>query len=1001
MLIGTSEVTFKLDTGAGVTAVSERVHQSLHPTTPLLKPTKVLYGPDRKQLQVLGQFTHTISHDKKTSEQQIFVVKGLRTNLLGLPAITALKLAARLDSVDDYRAKVLAAYPDVFTGLGNLGEPYKIELKPDARPHAIYTPRRVPYPIRDKVKRELEQMEAIGVITKVEKPSPWCAGMVAVPKKSGDVRICVDLKPLNESVLREIHPLPKVDDVLAQLSGATVFSKLDANSGFWQIPLDPSSRDLTTFLTPFGRYHFNKMPFGISSAPEHFQKRMGKMLAGLEGVVCLMDDVLVFAQDVKEHDARLDAVLHRIKSSGATLNAEKCQFRQTKIKFLGHVLDERGISADPDKTAAIRALHPPKTVSELRRFMGMVNQLGKFLPNLADTTQPLRALLSSRNSWTWGPDQQKAFDHVKAELSNPTVLALYSPDAETKISADSSSYGLGAVLLQKNKDAWRPVAYASRSLSETETRYAQIEKEALAGTWACEKFSDYILGKRICLETDHKPLVSLLGSKHLDSLPPRILRFRLRLSRFLYDIQHIPGKLLYTADTLSRDPDTSESSEAESSSKDVDRFVEAIVSAIPASEEQVSHYQTAQEQDSICAKVLLYCREGWPDKEKVTPELQPYWGAKHKITVVNNILLHGSRIVVPLSLQEQTLKKIHEGHLGVQKCLLRARVSVWWPGITTRIKNLIYQCRKCVEHSTQPREPLIPSQLPTYPWQKVGADLFELKGANYLLVVDYYSRYPELVKLTSTTSPSIVKALKGIFARHGIPEVLRSDNGPQFDSEAMTAFASEYEFSHTTSSPRYPQSNGLVERSIKTIKQLLKKSDDPFLALLVYRTSPLQWCGYSPSELLMGRRLRTTLPQVQELLIPKWSYLSEFRLKDKQHKDLQKENYDKCHRVAPLPELPDGTPVLAQTGDTRTPATVVKPTDAPRSYLVQTDAGSTLRRNRHQLVTLPTTPSLVDPPEPKKKFVRTSPIITRSRTQAKGRGDVETPCLDRTKPVLS
>lgn len=244
-------------------------------------------------------------------------MKGLRTNLLGLPAITALNLVARLNSVEDYRAKVLAAYPDVFTGLGNLGEPYQIELKPDAKPYAIHTPRRVPYPLRDKVKKELERMEAIGVISKVEKPTPWCAGMVAVLKKSGDVRICVDLKPLNESVLREIHPLPKVDDVLAQLSGATVFSKLDANSGFWQIPLDSSSRHLTTFLTPFGRYHFNKLPFGISSAPEHFQKRMEKMLAGLEGVVCLMDDVLVFSQNVRGHDARLDAVLRRIQSSGA------------------------------------------------------------------------------------------------------------------------------------------------------------------------------------------------------------------------------------------------------------------------------------------------------------------------------------------------------------------------------------------------------------------------------------------------------------------------------------------------------------------------------------------------------------------------------------------------------------------------------------------------------------------------------------------------------------
>ena len=230
--------------------------------------------------------------------------------------------------------------------------------------------------------------------------------------------------------------------------------------------------------------------------------------------------------------------------------------------------------------------------------------------------------------------------------------------------------------MQKQQDTWRPVTYASRSLSETESRYAQIEKEALAGTWACEKFTDYILGKRICLETDHKPLVSLLGSKHLDSLPPRILRFRLRLSRFLYDIQHTPGKLLYTADALSRDPDMSDTSEAESSTRDADRFAEAIVSAIPASEERLSQYKAAQEQDPICAKVMLYCREGWPSKESLTSELQPYWGARHKLTVVNKLLLHGSRIVVPLSLQEQSLQKIHEAHLGVQKCLMRARVAV-------------------------------------------------------------------------------------------------------------------------------------------------------------------------------------------------------------------------------------------------------------------------------------------------------------------------------------
>ena len=308
--------------------------------------------------------------------------------------------------------------------------------------------------------------------------------MVVVPKKNGAIRICVDLKPLNENVLREVHPLPKVDDTLAQLAGAQVFSKLDANSGFWQIPLAKNSRHLTTFITPFGRYCFNKMPFGISSAPEHFQKRMSEILSGLDGVLCLMDDVLVFGKDKKEHDERLMAALKRIEAAGATLNPSKRKFRKQQLKFLGHLVDGEGIRADPNKTSAITEMKPPTNISELRRFMGMVNQLGKFSHNLADLTQPLRQLLSKKSTWLWGPDQDQAFANVKAELAKPTVLTLYDPLAPTKVSADASSYGLGAVLMQKSDSQWRPVAYASRSMTETERRYAQIEKEALATTWA-------------------------------------------------------------------------------------------------------------------------------------------------------------------------------------------------------------------------------------------------------------------------------------------------------------------------------------------------------------------------------------------------------------------------------------------------------------------------------------------------------------------------------------
>ena len=454
--------------------------------------------------------------------------------------------------MDEYTNDIYQCFPHLFQGLGTIDEAYQVKLKPNVTPHALYAARNVPIPLKEKVREELVNMEHMGVISSVDNPTEWCVGIVVVPKKSGDIRICVDLKLLNECILRKVHPLPKVDETLALLVGAQVFSKLDANSGFWQIPLSENSI-LTTFIT---HYCFNKLPFGISCAPEHFQKVMSRILEGLDRVVCQMDDVLVFGHTQEGHDHHLQDTLSHIAAAGLTLNKEKCVFSKPTMKFLGHIIS---ISPDHDKTAAIQNMPPPESP---RRFMGMVTQLGKFSPNLAQISQPLRELLGATKAWRWGQPQEEAFARIKMDgaVHNCTII---------------------------------PGTFASRSMSETELRYAQIEKEALATTWACEKFRDYLIGKKFSIEIDHKPLVPLLNSKYLDSLPPRILRFRFRLMRFDYTISHVPGKLLYTADTLSHTPAGTSDPDCKALQEEVELYIECVTHHLPATERKFTSIPTA------------------------------------------------------------------------------------------------------------------------------------------------------------------------------------------------------------------------------------------------------------------------------------------------------------------------------------------------------------------------------------------------------------------------
>ncbi|UYV73824.1 K02A2.6-like [Cordylochernes scorpioides] len=420
---------------------------------------KKIVTTKKVKLHVMGKFTVLIEKDGRSIPREIFVVPQLMQPLLSRKASESLNLIKILQSIEKRNSlNPFEEYSKLFTGLGTLQGSYTIKLKDESQLHAIYTPRRIPIPLLNITKEQFDQMVEKGVIEKVERPTDWCAPMVIVPKpSSNDLRICVYLTALNKFVKKEHYPISLVEYTLEQMGGAKLFSKLDANSGF------------------------KRLPFGISSAPEVFQRKMINLLEGQSEVNCHLDDIVIWGATQEEHDERLRCVLRKLQDSGMTLNKEKCIFSVKEIKFLGPLITERGVLPDPNKVQAIREFPSPSSISEVRRFLGMVNFTGKFISDFSTILYPLNKLLVKRNDWGWDSAQEEAFEKVKKLLSTSPTLTLFDPKLPTTVSADASSYGLGAVILQKSEDGYQKVvAYASRTMSETEKRWAQIEKESLA-----------------------------------------------------------------------------------------------------------------------------------------------------------------------------------------------------------------------------------------------------------------------------------------------------------------------------------------------------------------------------------------------------------------------------------------------------------------------------------------------------------------------------------------
>ena len=734
-------------------------------------------------------------------------------------------------------------------------------------------PRRIPAHYRAEVEEQLQSMLSAGII--VESSSPWMAPAVFVRKKSGDIRLCVDYRELNKRTVKDAYPLPRPDEVQDRLAGSSVFSTLDLQSGYWQLPIHPDDQAKTAFSPGpgMGLFEFTRMPFGLCGAPSSFQRLMDKVCRGLPFVTTYLDDVLIHSATPQQHQHHLREVFQRLRTAGLTLRGSKCCLGMSEVVYLGHVFSADGMTPDGQKVATVRDWDTPSTVSDLKSFLGLASYYRRYMHDFATIAAPLHHLTQKAVPFNWDTDCQQAFTLLKEALIQAPLLVYprFNPSAPPFIlQTDASAVGIGAVLEQEG----HVIAYASRSLTQAERNYSVIQRECLAAVYGMKQYRHYLLGRAFTLVTDHEPL-QWLSAQKMEGL---LARWALAIQEYDFQIVYRKGQHNGNADALSRKaPDP--------------RCITATTVALPGTTADIRQGQ----KDDAVVRVIHAALSKSPhrprDRAWRQPPLRRYRQLWPQLVLTDDIVCRryspgpSSEVVtvpiIPVTLREDILRHCHDapgsGHLGTDKTLARVRTVGYWVNVAEDVNSYCRQCTACQAAKLPMPTPAPLTNVPIgRPWEMIAVDILEVPMSychnRYLLVIqDYFTKWADAIPLPNQTAATITAELVKIFGMFGLPDILHSDQGRNFESTILQQTLDTFGIQKSRTTAYHPQGDGMVERFNRTLLQMLRvyvqdqadwERHLP-LVLFAYRTAVHSSTGLSPFELMFGRSGRlSALPAI-------------------------------------------------------------------------------------------------------------------------------------------